>query len=81
MGCGSNNAGEIKIRSLDENELQDIGISLKESLFLYFSKNNSLNINIGLYTDIIYTKKKGSEKIFKIKNEKFFLKNNKKKGN
>ena len=79
MGCGSNNAGEIKIRSLDENVLQDIGISLKESLFLYFSKNNSLNINIGLYTDIIYTKKKGSEKIFKIKNEKFFLKNNKKK--
>ena len=79
MGCGGTNLIEGKIQEIHSNSLYELGINLKDSLVLYFSKKNSLNINIGIYTDIIYSKKKGSEKVVKYKNKKFFLKNNKKK--
>ena len=79
MGCGNNNATEIRIRELEGYDLNQLGINLKESLILFFSKKNSLDVNIGIYTDITYIKKKGCEKIIKYKNEKFFLKSNKKK--
>ena len=79
MGCGGTNLIEGKIQEIHSNSLYELGINLKDSLVLYFSKKNSLNINIGIYSDIIYTKKKGSEKVVKYKNKKFFLKNNKKK--
>ena len=79
MGCGNNNTAEIRIRELEGYDLNQLGINLKESLILFFSKKNSLDVNIGIYTDITYIKKKGCEKIIKYKNEKFFLKSNKKK--
>ena len=79
MGCGGNNSTEIKINDINWNSLHDLGINLKESLVLFLSKKNITNINIGIYLDIIYSKKKGNEKIIKCKNEKFFLKNDKKK--
>ena len=79
MGCGGNNSMEIKINDISGYSLQELGINLKESLVLFFSKKNFLNINIGIYSDIIYKKKKGNEKIIKYKNEKFFFKKNKKK--
>ena len=79
MGCGSYNATEVKIIELEGYNLNRLGINLKESLALYFSKKNSSDINIGIYTDVTYIKKKGCEKIIKYKNEKFFLKNTKKK--
>ena len=79
MGCGGNKSTEIKINDINWNSLHDLGINLKESLVLFLSKKNITNINIGIYLDIIYSKKKGNEKIIKCKNEKFFLKNDKKK--
>ena len=79
MGCGSYNATEVKIIELEGYNLNRLGINLKESLALYFSKKNSSDINIGIYADVTYIKKKGCEKIIKYKNEKFFLKNTKKK--
>ena len=78
MGCGSNNS-EITITDINGNNLQEIGINLKESLVLFFSRHNSSSVNIGIYSDIIYIKKKGREKIIKCKNEKFFLESDKKK--
>ena len=81
MGCGGSNSAEIRINEINQNSFKDLGFNLKESLVLFFSKNTSLNnINIGLYSDIIYSKKKGLEKIIKYKKEKFFIQNNKKKG-
>ena len=79
MGCGGNNSTEIKINDINWNSLHDLGINLKESLVLFLSKKNITNININIYLDIIYSKKKKNEKIIKSKNEKFFLKNDKKK--
>ena len=79
MGCGGNMSMEIKINDINGYSLQELGINLKESLVLFFSKKNLLSINIGIFSDTIYKKKKGNEKIIKYKNEKFFLKNNKKK--
>ena len=79
MGCGETNSMDGRIQEIHSNSLHELGISLKDSLVLFFAKKNSLNINIGIYSDIIYTKKKGSEKVVKYKNKKFFLKNNKKK--
>ena len=78
MGCGSNNS-EITITDINANNLQEIGIDLKESLVLFFSKQNSSTVNVGIYSEIIYFKKKGREKIIKYKNEKFFLEGDKKK--
>ena len=79
MGCGSYNATEVRIREMEGYSLNELGINLKESLVLYFSKKNYSDINIGIYTDVTYIKKKRCEKIIKYKNEKFFLKSNKKK--
>ena len=79
MGCGETNSMDGRIQEIHSNSLHELGISLKDSLVLFFAKKNSLNINIGIYSDIIYTKKKGNEKIIKYKSKKFFLKNSKKK--
>ena len=78
MGCGNSNTNSPKITSITANNLHEIGLDLKDSLILFFSKK-TLNVNIGIYTDLIYHKKKSSDKIIKYKNKKFFLKNSKKK--
>ena len=81
MGCGSNSSMEIIITEINENNLKKLGFNLKESLLLFFTKKISTNINIGIFSDIIYKKKKGFLKVIKYKNEKFFFKNHRKKIN
>ena len=63
------------LTDLSPEGVKHINLTLKDSLIMYLSPKISKNVKIGIYTDTVFHKKKGLEKIIKYTKKKFFIKN------